>query len=162
MRRRYTADEYRRAVALIRENVPDVAITTDVIAGFPGETDEDFEATYELCRELRFAAMHCFPYSRRPQTGAAVMPGHLPAPVRRERLERLLEVARESALEYRRGYVGRTLDVLWEEEAGGVWQGLTGNYIRVYAASKSDLSNRLLPAHLSGIDGENMTATLSV
>ena len=162
MRRRYTADEYRRAAALIRENVPDVAITTDVIAGFPGEADEDFEATYELCRELRFAAMHCFPYSRRPQTGAAVMPGHLPAPVRRERLERLLEVARESALEYRRGYVGRTLDVLWEEEAGGVWQGLTGNYIRVYAASKSDLSNRLLPARLSGIDGENMTATVSV
>src|SRR5207245_3533611 len=66
MRRRYSAGEYHGAVALVRETVPDVAITTDVIAGFPGETDDEFEATLALCRDMRFAAMHCFPYSRRP------------------------------------------------------------------------------------------------
>src|SRR5207244_5722354 len=68
MRRRYSADDYRRAVALIREHVPDVAITTDVIAGFPAETQFDFEATIGLCRESGFAAIHAFPYSRRPHT----------------------------------------------------------------------------------------------
>jgi len=160
MRRRYTADEYLRAVKMVREHVPGVAITTDVIAGFPGESDEDFEATYELCLEAGFAAMHCFPYSRRPHTGAAQMAGHLAPQVRRERLERLLEIAREAALRFRRAFLGRTLDVLWEEQANSLWQGLTGNYIRVYAASDCDLSNRVLPTLLSGIDGDDMTGIL--
>ncbi|GAG47739.1 unnamed protein product, partial [marine sediment metagenome] len=68
MRRRYTVDQFRRAVALIRREVPDVAITTDVIVGFPGEGDEDFQRTHSLCQELAFAAIHVFPYSRRPGT----------------------------------------------------------------------------------------------
>jgi threonylcarbamoyladenosine tRNA methylthiotransferase MtaB len=156
MRRRYDADDYRRAVTLIREHVRDVAITTDVIAGFPGETDADFEATYELCREMRFAAMHCFPYSRRPHTGAAKMTGHLDPPLRRARLERLLELARESALAFRRRFLGRDADVLWEEKVGGLWQGLTGNYIRVYASSDRDLSNKLLPAQLTDVEEDSM------
>jgi threonylcarbamoyladenosine tRNA methylthiotransferase MtaB len=162
MRRRYDAAAYRGAIALIRECVPDVAITTDVIAGFPGETDEDFEATYELCHEMRFAAMHCFPYSRRPHTGAANMLGHLDAPLRRARLERLLELARESASEFRRGFLGRDVDVLWEEEVGGLWRGLTGNYIRVYASNDCDLSNNLLPTTLIRLDGEDVFGIVDV
>ncbi len=160
MRRRYTADEYRRAVTLIRERVPDVAITTDVIAGFPGESGADFEATYDLCYEMRFAAMHCFPYSRRPHTGATLMRGHLPPPVRHERLERLLELGRESAQAFRRRFLGRTLDVLWEERSDGRWQGLTGNYIRVYTAADSDLTNRLLPTRLTALEGEEMVGVV--
>lgn len=164
MRRRYTAEEYRRAVALIRERVPDVAITTDVIAGFPGETEADFEATLELCRQVGFAAIHAFPYSKRPDTGAALMPQHLPAPVRRERLERLLEVARESVLGFRRHFIGRTMEVLWEETIerpgdgppGGVWRGLTGNYMRVQACADRDLANRIVPARLIALEGEHV------
>ncbi|HEY5639793.1 MAG TPA: tRNA (N(6)-L-threonylcarbamoyladenosine(37)-C(2))-methylthiotransferase MtaB [Dehalococcoidia bacterium] len=156
MRRRYTADEYRQAIALIREHVPQAAITTDVIAGFPGETDADFEATLRLCEESRFADMHCFPYSRRPHTGADRLDGHLPPQTRRERLERLLAVQKASSEAYRRGRLGDTADVLWEERTDGRWQGLTGDYVRVYAASDSDLTNRLTAAHLERLEGEGV------
>ncbi len=164
MRRRYTAGAYRRAAALIREHVPDVAITTDVIAGFPRETDADFEATLDLCRETGLAAIHAFPYSKRPHTGAALMTSQLPAQVRRQRLERLLEAGRESALAFRRGFLGRTMDVLWEERSNGPsaslrtgrWQGLTGNYMRVYTAADRDLTNRLLPTRLVGLEDEHV------
>jgi threonylcarbamoyladenosine tRNA methylthiotransferase MtaB len=156
MRRRYSAGQYREAVSLIRERVPDVAVTTDVIAGFPGETDADFEATAALCEEMAFAQMHCFPYSRRPHTGADRMKGHLPPPVKRERLERLLDIARRSSTAFRRGYVGRTLPVLWEQHSGGVWEGLTPNYIRAYSDADAPLENRILPAHLVGLHNEGM------
>ncbi|HEY5639322.1 MAG TPA: tRNA (N(6)-L-threonylcarbamoyladenosine(37)-C(2))-methylthiotransferase MtaB [Dehalococcoidia bacterium] len=156
MRRRYTADKYQQAVSLIRKHVPEAAITTDVIAGFPGETDDDFEATLHLCEESAFADMHCFPYSRRPHTGADRMDGHLPPQTRRERLERLLEVQRHSSQAYRRGRLGDTADVLWEERVEGRWQGLTGDYVRVYAASDSDLTNHLAAARLERLEGEGV------
>lgn len=160
MRRRYKAGEYRQAVSLIREHVPDVAITTDIIAGFPGETDDDFESTLALARHAGFAAIHAFPYSRRPHTAAALMGDHLPAEVRRERLERLLEVGRESSLAFRRRFLGRTLDVLWEDKVNGNWRGLTGNYMRVTAASEKDLANRLSPVRLRRIEGEQIIGLL--
>ena len=159
MRRRYSAGQFRRAVALIRRRLPDVAITTDVIAGFPGETEAEFEATLRLCRETGFAAIHAFPYSKRPHTGAALMPGHLPPPVRRARLERLLEVAGESSRAFRRRFLGRTMDVLWEQATGGRWQGLTGNYLRVYTAADADLANRVTPTRLSALEGEGLFGT---
>jgi threonylcarbamoyladenosine tRNA methylthiotransferase MtaB len=162
MRRRYSADDYRRAVALIREHVPDVAITTDVIAGFPAETQSDFEATIGLCREMHFAAIHAFPYSRRPHTAAALMRDHLPPRVRRARLERLLQLGRETSLAFRRRFLGRTMQVLWEENRGGRWQGLTGNYIRVYASDAQDLSNRLLPTHLASLEDEGVVGLTGV
>ena len=191
MRRRYTARQFGRAVQLIRENIPDVAITTDVIAGFPGETDEDFARTLALCEETGFAAIHAFPYSRRPHTGAALMPGHLPPPLRRARLERLLELGRRSAHAFRRRFLGRIMEVLWEREAAGPirpfdsaparvapegrgrvwrqdrqaqgkrWQGLTANYIRVYTSADTDLTNRLLPAYLASVDGEDVTGVVA-
>jgi len=156
MRRRYTANQYRRALALIREHVLDVAITTDVIAGFPGEMDEDFETTLATCREAGFAAIHAFPYSRRPQTAAALMAGHLPPEARRTRLEKLLEVARQSSLGFRRVYVGRTLEVLWEENVAGRWRGLTGNYMRVYTSADCDLTNQLTPTRLARLEDDHI------
>lgn len=159
MRRRYTVDDFRRAVALIRDGVADVAITTDVIAGFPGETDIDFQATYDLCEEIGFAAIHAFPYSRRPGTGANLMRDHVPVAVRRARLERLLALAGTSAKAFRNRHLGRVMPVLWEERRGGVWQGLTANYLRVFARSRRDLTNQLLAARLrelidGGLEGE--------
>lgn len=156
MRRRYTADKYCAALAMIREHVPDVAVTTDVIAGFPGETDDDFAETLGLCEEAGFADMHCFPYSRRPHTGADKMDGHLPPPVRRERLERLLAVQHASTQTWRERHLGRVMDVLWEEESSRRWQGLTANYLRVYARTDADLANRLTPARLERLDGEGV------
>jgi len=169
MRRRYTVEHYRAALALIRERVPDVAITTDVIAGFPGENEEDFEATISLCREAGFAAIHAFPYSRRPHTGAALMDGHLAPALRLSRLERLLEIGSDSSQAFRQGFLGRRLDVLWEQESGGPfgrtqdrrWQGLTPNYIRVYTSADCDLTNRVLPTRLLRVEGDETIGELA-
>jgi threonylcarbamoyladenosine tRNA methylthiotransferase MtaB len=160
MRRRYTANRFRSAVALIRGRVPHVAITTDVIAGFPGEAYHDFEATYRLCEELEFADMHCFPYSKRPHTGAALMDGHLSPAIRRGRLERLLGLAKDSSARFRTRFLGCTLDVLWEEQKDGLWEGLTGNYMRLYAGADDDLQNRILPARLVELLGSGVRANL--
>ena len=162
MRRRYTARQFLEAVEAVRESVPGAAVTTDVIAGFPGETAGDFEATLEVCREAGFAAMHCFPYSKREQTGAAKMAGHMPPEVRRERLERLLDLARESSAQFRQAQAGSIAEVLWEQESGGLWQGLTGNYIRVYTAASEDLTNQLLPVRLERLEAEGMRGVIAL
>ncbi|MEX0799694.1 MAG: tRNA (N(6)-L-threonylcarbamoyladenosine(37)-C(2))-methylthiotransferase MtaB [Dehalococcoidia bacterium] len=160
MRRRYTADRFREAVLLVRSSVPDVSITTDVIAGFPGETDADFEATAALCREMGFAAVHAFPYSRRAGTGANLMPDQAPVAVRRQRLERLLAIGETSARAFRERYMGRVMPVLWEEERRGRWSGLTPNYLRVFTNSERNLANSLLPARLIGLTAGGLEGEL--
>jgi threonylcarbamoyladenosine tRNA methylthiotransferase MtaB len=157
MRRRYTAERFRAAAALIREHVPDVAITTDVIAGFPGETDADFEATQRLCEEMGFAAIHAFPYSRRPGTAANLMPDQVPVAARRRRLQRLLLLAAASAEAFRRHHLRRVLPVLWEEARRGRWRGLTANYLRVYTRADEDLTNKLLPTRLLDLEDEGLS-----
>jgi threonylcarbamoyladenosine tRNA methylthiotransferase MtaB len=156
MNRGYTAGGYLGAVALIRDTVPEVAITTDVIVGFPGETEAEFEESYGLCRQTGFARIHVFPYSPRQGTQAALMPERVGDGVKRERGQRLLALARERAQSFRQGFLGKTMAVLWERQAGGVWAGLTDNYIRVYAKSNEDLTNKLLPARLTEIKGDGV------
>jgi threonylcarbamoyladenosine tRNA methylthiotransferase MtaB len=161
MRRRYSARRFLDDVSLIRERVPDVAITTDVMVGFPDETEADFQETYRLCQDVGFAAIHVFPYSRRPGTAAALMRDQVPAAIKRHRLERMLALARASADAFRARFQGQTMAVLWEEArtqrgARTVWQGLTDNYLRVYTDAENlvadpprqDLTNLLLPTFL--------------
>jgi threonylcarbamoyladenosine tRNA methylthiotransferase MtaB len=176
MRRRYTVDHFRQAVAFIRRWLPDVAITTDVIVGFPGEEDEDFQRTRDLCQELAFAAIHVFPYSRRPGTAAALAKEQIPHAVKRQRLEQMLKLARTSADAFRARFCGRTLEVLWEEARARqdgqapLWRGLTDNYLRVYTCAENglasgqwagaDLANRLLPARLGEPLGDGLWGEL--
>jgi threonylcarbamoyladenosine tRNA methylthiotransferase MtaB len=151
MKRRYTAADYERTVALVRRSVPDAAVTTDVIVGFPGETDVEFRETLDFCRRARFARIHVFPYSPRPGTVAASMPHQVPEKVKKERVKVMLALAKESARDFQTQYLGKTLEVLWEQEANGVWSGLTGNYIKVYTRTGQDLANRLLPVKVARI-----------
>lgn len=165
MRRRYTASGYLRAVEAIREHVPQVAITTDVIAGFPGETEADFEATLRVIEEAGPAAIHPFPYSRRPGTAAALMKGHLPPQVRRARLERLLAAAAAASAAFRSQFLGQVMDVLWEREDPAQpsrWTGLTANYIRVYTLADAFLANRLLPARLTSLEQTEVRAEIEM
>jgi len=148
MKRRYTAADYQRAVELIREALPGVAITTDVIVGFPGETEAEFEESYNFARQMRFARIHVFSYSLRPGTRAADMPQQVDDKARRERSRRMLALGRACIRNFRKGFLGKTMLVLWEKETGGVWSGLTDNYIRAYTKSDQDLTNQLLPVEL--------------
>jgi threonylcarbamoyladenosine tRNA methylthiotransferase MtaB len=151
MKRRYTTAEYRQAVWLAREAIPDVAITTDVMVGFPGETEAEFEESLSFCREMAFARIHVFSYSRRKGTMAAAMPGQVGDAAKRERSQRLLALAGESAQGFHRRFLGETMPVLFEQQAGGVWSGLTGNYIKVYLKSRADLTNQLLSMRLASL-----------
>jgi threonylcarbamoyladenosine tRNA methylthiotransferase MtaB len=157
MKRRYTSADYQRAVSSIREVVPEAAITTDVITGFPGETPEEFERSYDFCRQMSFARVHVFPYSPRSGTEAARLPQPVAANVKRARSERMLALAKTSADSFRRRFLGSRVAVLWEKQmADGVWSGLTDNYIKVYTRSDEDLTNRLFSVTLDKVCGDGV------
>ena len=163
MRRRYTPEQYAAAVERLRARVPGCSVTADVIAGFPGETPQDFEATYDLCERMRFAAMHVFPYSSRPGTSAAHFKGHADPQTKAERVGRLLALGESAAAEFRRGLLGSVRPVLWESRrerpaGGSEWAGLTDNYVRVFAACEDDLANTVTDARLIALEGDLVRA----
>jgi threonylcarbamoyladenosine tRNA methylthiotransferase MtaB len=143
MRRKYTAGVFTKAIGLIRAAIPDVAITTDVIAGFPGETEAEFRETLDFCKGMKFARIHVFPFSPRPGTAAAKMPGQIADAVKKARTDEMLALAKENARQFHQGFLGKTLDVLWEQQSNHTWSGYTGNYIKVYTKSAVELTNRL-------------------
>jgi threonylcarbamoyladenosine tRNA methylthiotransferase MtaB len=156
MRRRYRAGDYQQALSLIRSAVPGVAITTDIIVGFPGETDREFEQSFNFCRQMEFSRIHVFPYSPRSGTEAARMPQPVGDTVKKQRSQQMLALAKESAQEFRQKFLGRTMMVLWEKQSDGVWTGLTDNYIKVYTKSDEDLTNKPLLAKLVEVRGDRV------
>ena len=156
MGRRYSTGDFKRTVSLIRTLVPEAAITTDVIAGFPGETEAEFEESYNLYQKMGFARIHVFPYSARSGTEAARMPHQVDDRAKRQRSEKMLALAKESARSFRQQFLGKTMPVLWEQPTDGVWSGLTDNYIKVYTKSDEDLTNKLEPVRLVEIRGDGV------
>ena len=151
MNRPYDTCAYEAAVERIRKDVPQVSITTDIMVGFPGETDEEFEESYRFCKHMAFANMHVFSYSQRPGTAAASMPEQIDEKIKKERSRRMLKLARESAYRFSEQFCGETLPVLWESEISpGIWDGLTDNYIRVITHSDRPLRNEITGAKLGG------------
>ena len=132
MNRPYTTEQFAQLVADVRAAVPGVAISTDIIVGFPGETEEDFAAGMDFVRRMGFARMHVFPYSARRGTPAARRTDQVPPPVRRERAARMQALAEELAEAYHRSMLGAVAEVLFETCADGVTDGLTETYVRVY------------------------------
>ena len=132
MNRPYTTEQFAQLVADVRAAVPGVAVSTDIIVGFPGETEEDFAAGMDFVRQMGFARMHVFPYSARRGTPAARRTDQVPPPVRRERAARMQALAEEMAEAYHRSMLGAVAEVLFETCADGVTDGLTETYVRVY------------------------------
>ncbi len=129
MRRRYTCDEFRTAVSLLRASLPGCALTTDVICGFPGETEEEFARTRDFCREIAFSRMHVFPFSARRGTPAAAMPGQIPRAVKEQRTRTLIALGHEMAREYHSGMVGTVREILCEEADENGASGYTREYV---------------------------------
>ena len=161
MKRRYNTADYRQVVSMIRESVPDVAITTDVIIGFPGETEAEFQESLNFSREMKFARIHVFPYSPRPGTAAAEIPQKISAQIKKQRTRQMLALAEESAQCFHQSFLNRTMDVLWEQRSGGIWSGLTGNYIKVYTKHGKDLANSLTPVKLENIYRDGLWGNIS-
>jgi threonylcarbamoyladenosine tRNA methylthiotransferase MtaB len=159
MKRSYSLDQYTGAMNLIRERIPDAAITTDVIVGFPGESDDEFKESYSLCRQAGFANIHVFPFSPRPDTVAERMTGQAGDRIKRERTQRMLELSRNCRRSFCERFLGQITPVLWEKETGpgsGVYSGLTNNYIRAFASSEKPLSNQLAPVRLMEFHDQGM------
>ena len=156
MKRRYSLSDYQWAVSLIRGIVPEAAITTDIIAGFPGETEAEFEESYNFCRQLEFARIHVFPYSPRQETQAARLPYPVGDKVKKQRSRKMLAFAKESAQNFSQRFLGKTMMVLWEKQSGGAWSGHTPNYIKVYTKSSEDLTNKLVPVKLVELRGDGV------
>jgi threonylcarbamoyladenosine tRNA methylthiotransferase MtaB len=149
MKRGYSASGYTSAIAAIRKVLPGAAVTTDVIVGFPGETDAEFAETLDFCRGVGFARIHVFPYSCRPGTAAASMPGQVNAKVKKERGERLAAIGTKGTLDFRVKKIGTEEDVLWENTSRtGEYSGYTPDYIRVYTRAEQDLTNTITPTRL--------------
>ena len=132
MKRKYTTEEYMESLERLRNAFPGCAITTDMIVGFPGETEEEFEKSLSFIRQCRFADMHIFPYSRRPGTPAAEMPGQLPNAVKEERSRRAIAVAQDMSRCYHQELLGTTQAVLVEGMEGDHSVGHAMNYVKIY------------------------------
>ena len=161
MARKTTPASFRNLVAAARQIMPDVAITTDVIAGFPGETDDEFAESLDFIKEMNFAGGHAFTYSARPGTGAARLGGQVRHEVRKKRNAILREVFEEGSRAYRERFIGQKVSVLWEsvtEMNGQGWQmeGLTGNYLRVRALAPHPLWNQISLVELQKRDGNGI------
>ncbi len=152
MGRRITAREYARLVTAAYAAVPDLAITTDVIVGFPGEDESAFRTSYDFVAALGFARLHVFPYSARPGTPAASMPDQVERRIMASRAEEMRALGVSLAWQFRQRFTGREMEVLWEhQEPPGLWSGLTDNYLRVLARSDRDLRNLITPVRLTGM-----------
>jgi threonylcarbamoyladenosine tRNA methylthiotransferase MtaB len=159
MKRHYSVDDYRQAVFLIRKTVPDVAITTDIMVGFPGESAEEFEESYRFCQEIDFANIHVFSYSSRPGTLAARMVGQINDRLKKERSLRMLEMAQRSIRKFCQRFLGQNMTVLWEKEVtqgSGIYSGLSHNYIRVLTQSSEPLTNQFLPVRLVRLHNQGL------
>lgn len=157
MNRKYTCDEYRNIVKLIRKYMPSAGITTDIIVGFPGETEEEFNETYEFVKEIGFSRIHVFKYSPRKGTPAAKSKEQVDGNIKNIRSERLISLGEELMLKFNSNFIGKNLTVLFEEESKkekDYIEGYTTNYIRVKVQQKPDLLGKIVDVKINSMKDE--------
>ena len=163
MARRTTTQAFAGLVAVARAAIPDLAVTTDIMVGFPGESEAEFAESLAFVEAMQFARLHIFRYSPRPGTRAATMPDQVPPAVAAERAQRMHALGAKLERSFRRRFIGRTMEVLWETARPGdgawLWSGLTDNYLRVTTSSAENLHNIITPTRLlaerdNGLYGE--------
>ena len=163
MNRHYTTAEYREIVENLRKAFPNCAITTDIMVGFAGETEEEFQASLEFAKEIAFAKVHVFAYSRRPGTRAYDMPDQVSNRVKEERSRKMIQVTRATQQVFLQEQVGRVEEVLFEQQKErGLWEGYTRNYTHVLMPSGKDLSGQLIQTRLTQVQGESCVAKVEV
>lgn len=164
MNRRYTAEEYERIVNILRENIKDVSITTDVIVGFPGETEEEFNETYEFLKRIKLTKTHVFKYSPREGTKAATMSNQLDGTVKDKRSKALIELNNKNEGDFTKSIVGRVMDVLIEQPVKGkddVYEGYTRNYVKVEVKGiEENLKGQIVNCKIEEALGDYAVATL--
>lgn len=156
MGRKYTPDEFYAGVSMLHRHFPNCGITTDLIVGFPGETEEEFAETLAFIEKCAFSAMHVFPYSKRPGTRAATMEGQLDKAVKRARAKQASKLARRTKDDFLNSQIGTVTSVLFETEAQGLITGFTGNYCEVGARGGA-ARNETATVKITGKEGDILT-----
>ena len=149
MNRRYTTEEFEEVVSIIRDYYKDASLTTDIIVGFPGETDEEFNETYEFLNKIKFYKMHIFKYSPRKGTKAEVMPNQIDGKIKDERSKQLIELSDKMQKEYNKSMIGQVVEVLFEEKQGRYYKGHTTNYRVVKVENNKDLENEIVSVKIT-------------
>lgn len=167
MARRTRKESFRELVNEARAHIPDLNLTTDIIVGFPGETDTDFDESLAFVEEIEFSRLHAFPYSPRPGTAAATMPNHLPKEIKRTRMDRMLALEKKMGEAFHSRYMGKTVNALWEsvsgaDEQGLRWNGYTNNYIRITTHGPPDLMNRVTPVNIVSTRHDSVSGKLII
>ena len=153
MNRKYTIEEFQKVTELLRENFEEVALTTDIIVGFPGETEEEFEMTYKFLEKIKFSKMHVFKYSIRQGTVAAKMPNQIDGTIKEKRSQKLIELSNKNEIEFMKNCIGKTIEVLFEEEKeDGYIEGQTTNYVVIETKGK-DLENTIKKVRVEKLEG---------
>lgn len=152
MNRSYNIEEFDEIVQRLRNAYDDVILTTDIIVGFPEESEEEFSKTYEFLKKIKFYKMHIFKYSQRKGTIAADMKNQISGDVKEERSKKLLELSDSNENEYLDTYIGKEVSVLFEEQDGKYYKGHTANYINVKIKTDADVSNQILKIKITGKD----------
>ena len=156
MNRRYTIEQFKEITNLLRKTFEDAILTTDIIVGFPGESEEEFEKTYTFLKDIKFYKMHVFKYSPRKGTKAAVMPNQIDGNKKEERSRRLIELSNQNEKAYNEAYIGKEVEVLFEEEKNGIWQGHTKNYILAHYQTDENMENKIVKLKCIEAEEENI------
>ena len=150
MRRKYTMEFYADRLVKLKKALPGLAVTSDVIVGFPGETEEEFMETYNFIKEHKFSELHVFPYSKRTGTPAARMDDQIDEEVKNERVHRLIELSDQLAKEYASQYEGEVLEVIPEEHReNGLYEGYTANYLRVQFPATEEMIGEIVKVKIT-------------
>lgn len=156
MNRRYTIEEFEIGVELLRKAYNNVALTTDIIVGFPGESEEEFNTTYKFLKKIKFYKMHIFKYSQRKGTRAAIMPNQIDGNIKEERSRKLINLSDENEKEYNEKYIGKEVEVLFEEPhiENGIryMKGHTTNYRVVKVETGENWENQLRKIRITNVD----------
>ncbi len=158
MNRKYTTKQFEEGVELLRKAFPKVHLTTDIIVGFPGETGEEFNQTYEVLKKINFYKMHIFKYSKRDGTVASKMPNQVDGNIKEERSNKLIKLSDENEKEYNKQYIGKIVEVLLEDREGEYIKGHTKNYMVIKVKTDKELENTIQNVKISNMDGIELIA----
>lgn len=163
MNRKYTTKDYKEAVELLRDKIEDIALTTDIIVGFPGENDEEFNQSYHFVKEIAFSQIHVFKFSPRQGTPAARMKDQIAPEVKEERSRKMIELGQFLQNQFLVQQIGKTMDVLFEktlDDHEEIFEGHTPNYLKVEVHSKEDIKNQILPVTFQGIKNHSLIGNI--
>ena len=162
MNRKYTTAEYKKSVELVRKYFHNPAIATDIMVGFPGETEEEFRASVDFATELKLADAHVFAYSNRKGTKADKMENQIEKSVKERRSKEMIASLKKTQQDYLKGYVGMDAEVLFEQEVkDGIYEGHMTNYVKVHVNSKEDLSGKFVNVRINSLKGDCLIGVVS-